>query len=85
MITPKAIELSKQAREQESQTAAGLAKAQRLASEFFDELFTNCQPTEEEFTEYSNGIILTGDALWKMMEYMINEHINERHRQLPFL
>lgn len=61
MLTIKAIELADKARESKGHAA-------ELACSIiaFRELIDNCQPTREEFVEFSNGLILNSGALWDL-------------------
>ena len=61
MITDKARDLFAEARTSEGQEARMYS---RLA---WYELFNECKPTQDEFTEFAAFLILPSDVLWELI------------------
>lgn len=43
------------------------AKAKELSNMAFDELLTNCQPTQAEFAQFASGLVISSETLWRLI------------------
>ena len=50
-------------------------EAKEISHAFFEEMFTKCDITREEFSIYGNGITLSAKDLWDLITFV---SINER-------
>lgn len=72
MITEKAYKLKTKAIQ-----ASYLNEDQeyrKYSHECFKEIFENCKPTKEEFSEFSSGLIIFADTVWNLIEYIIENN-----------
>jgi hypothetical protein len=49
----------------------------KLSKEMWDELTTNCQPTEDEWAEMSEGCYFTAGDLMRVVKHMVKECIDQ--------
>lgn len=78
MITKRAIELSRIAREISKIDAVGGMSA---THKLLDELCDNCSPTRAEFDIIMSEVILSADSLWRIIEFVpkwINAQTNPK-------
>ena len=62
MINKKARDYASKAKKSASTT-----EAQHYSKLAFDELFENCEPTENEFGAFASMLILSSETLWKLV------------------
>lgn len=66
MITQKAIDLSEQVHQND-------VDVHKISQEFWEEVFTNCDITMEEFDTYAGGMILSSGYLWRIIAHVIGK------------